>query len=156
MKHYIINRVVLVLIWIFSSSGLSQMPQGAQAAVAKIDTPHVVHNTTAPADNVKPVNSTEPPDIARGRQIFYSRCGGCHKLTKERLVGPGLKGVTERKSEEWIINTLTHLDKMVGTDLDDMPLFMSDCAIKAQGRNLNTIQAKAVLEFIKYNDKKNN
>ena len=154
MKHYILNTVLLVLVWVFSSSVFNPKLTTGKMRVADRDTPAVQ------AINITVVNnesgySYNQNQASRGSQIFRSRCIFCHKLTKERLVGPGLKGVTNRKSDSWILNTLTHLDKMVGTDLDDMPLFMTDCAVKAQGKNLTNEQAKAVLEFIKKNDSKN-
>lgn len=44
-----------------------------------------------------------PVDPAKGKQIFMSRCASCHAVAKD-LVGPALKGVGERRSEEWIIS----------------------------------------------------
>lgn len=34
--------------------------------------------------------------IANGQKIFKANCGSCHKLDDTKLIGPGLKGVTER------------------------------------------------------------
>lgn len=42
-------------------------------------------------------------DIAAGKQLFSSRCASCHAVGKE-VVGPALKNVEQRHSEEWIVN----------------------------------------------------
>jgi cytochrome c2 len=44
-----------------------------------------------------------PVDPAEGKQIFMSRCASCHAVATN-VVGPALKGVDQRRSEEWIVN----------------------------------------------------
>ena len=45
-------------------------------------------------------------DIEKGRAYFQEadqgNCGSCHYPDKRRLVGPGLQGVTQRHSVEWL------------------------------------------------------
>ena len=36
----------------------------------------------------------------KGNDIFGVKCSACHKLTDEKLVGPGWKGVTERRKPD--------------------------------------------------------
>jgi mono/diheme cytochrome c family protein len=38
----------------------------------------------------------------RGKEIFDKNCSICHKISDEKLVGPGLKDVTKRRSKEWM------------------------------------------------------
>ena len=38
----------------------------------------------------------------KGKQIFKKKCKACHRLTGSKFVGPGLAGVTKRRSEEWL------------------------------------------------------
>src|SRR6478736_455386 len=40
----------------------------------------------------------------KGKGLFEAKCTACHRLTDEKVVGPGLKGVTERRKPEWIMN----------------------------------------------------
>ncbi len=41
-----------------------------------------------------------------GKKIFYSKakggCSNCHKTSNEKLVGPGLAGISKLHSREWI------------------------------------------------------
>lgn len=49
----------------------------------------------------------------KGKQIFKKKCKACHRLTDSKFVGPGLAGVTERRSEEWMHKWLTHPKAMI-------------------------------------------
>lgn len=40
--------------------------------------------------------------VAAGEIIFQEKCSVCHKTTDQQLVGPGLKGVMERRDEKWV------------------------------------------------------
>lgn len=42
-------------------------------------------------------------NVDNGKKLFKQNCASCHKLDK-KLVGPALGGVTERRSEEWLIS----------------------------------------------------
>ena len=53
---------------------------------------------------------------AGGEKIYGVKCSGCHKLTDEKLVGPGWKGVSERHKPEWIMNFITNTDEMLNKD----------------------------------------
>jgi|GEM_PF-555614 cytochrome c2 len=39
----------------------------------------------------------------RGKEIFTTRCTACHSIAKD-VIGPALKDVDKRRSEEWIIS----------------------------------------------------
>lgn len=41
-------------------------------------------------------------DAANGKKLFKANCAACHKLDK-KLIGPALTGVTEKRSEEWLV-----------------------------------------------------
>ncbi len=42
-------------------------------------------------------------DAAEGETLFKNNCAACHASTDEILVGPGLKGISERRPIEWIV-----------------------------------------------------
>lgn len=41
-------------------------------------------------------------DVELGKKLFKQNCASCHKLDK-KLVGPALAGVSQRRSETWLI-----------------------------------------------------
>ena len=42
-------------------------------------------------------------NVENGEKIYKQNCTACHLMTKARLVGPGLEGVTEKYEKEWLI-----------------------------------------------------
>ncbi|MGE5442994.1 MAG: c-type cytochrome [Ignavibacteriales bacterium] len=53
----------------------------------------------------------------KGKGLFQSKgCAGCHTIGKGKLTGPDLKGVTQRRSEEWLKKWIKSPDTMVFTD----------------------------------------
>ena len=38
----------------------------------------------------------------QGETIFNTNCIACHLMSDEDLIGPGMKGVTDRREKEWI------------------------------------------------------
>ncbi len=42
------------------------------------------------------------PDVELGKKLFKQNCASCHKLDK-KLIGPELGGISQRRSEEWLI-----------------------------------------------------
>ncbi|MBL7941811.1 MAG: cytochrome c, partial [Flavobacteriales bacterium] len=54
-----------------------------------------------------PLNQTW---VTTGQGIYDLKCAACHKLTDQKLVGPGWKDVTSRRTPEWIMNFSTNVD----------------------------------------------
>ena len=51
----------------------------------------------------------------KGKTLFEAKCSACHKA-EERYVGPALKGVTTRRSAEWIMNMILNPAEMLEKD----------------------------------------
>ena len=49
----------------------------------------------------------------KGKEIYEKNCAVCHKLTDEKLVGPGLKDVTKRREKAWMKKFITASQDMV-------------------------------------------
>jgi len=100
---------------------------------------------------------THPLDedmVKKGQGIYDARCISCHKLTDEKLVGPGWKGVTDRRTPEWIMNFITNTDVMLDSDLIAQQLVVI-CIARMPNQNLNDAEARSVLESMRKNDGKN-
>jgi cytochrome c2 len=72
------------------------------------------------APDTKPVEQTYQADAGHGKEIFASVCMHCHTTTYElSAVGcPGLKGVLERHSAEWINTWLISPEAFAKKDED--------------------------------------
>jgi cytochrome c551/c552 len=86
-----------------------------------------------------------------GEKIYKVKCSACHKLTDERLVGPGWKGVTSRHTPEWIMNFVTNTDDMLNKDPKAQAL-LEICLVRMPNQNLSDEDARNVYEFMREND----
>jgi cytochrome c2 len=48
-----------------------------------------------------------------GESLFKNNCAFCHTTTDEAMVGPGLKGISERKKLKWIVTWVNNPDKVL-------------------------------------------
>lgn len=86
-----------------------------------------------------------------GNKVFSVKCSSCHKLTEEKLVGPGWKGVTSRHSAPWIMNFITNTDEMITKDPKAQAL-LEICLVRMPNQNLSDDDARNLLEFMRKND----
>lgn len=123
------------------------------------------NTTTTTADAANPkgigphqnVQLTHPLDekmVAAGKAVYDVKCQSCHKLTNEKLVGPGWKGVTDRRTPEWIMNFVTNVDEMIEKDPAAQKM-LEECLVRMPNQNLSETDARSVLEYMRKNDGKN-
>lgn len=86
-----------------------------------------------------------------GESISQTKCQSCHKLTDEKLVGPGWKGVTSRRTGHWIMNFITNPDPMIDKD-PELQAQLELCLVRMPNQNLNEEEARQILEFMRQND----
>ena len=103
------------------------------------------------ADNVKLGASLDAAMASKGEAIAATKCTSCHKLTDEKLVGPGWKGVTERRKPEWIMNFITNPDPMIDKD-PAVQAALELCLVRMPNQSLSDEDARQILEFQRKND----
>lgn len=65
----------------------------------------------------------EAIDVTKGEKLYKQNCAACHKIDK-RLVGPALGGVTERRSEEWLLRWIRNNQELRESgDADAIAIF---------------------------------
>lgn len=87
----------------------------------------------------------------RGEKLADLKCTSCHKLTDEKLVGPGWAGVTKRHKPEWIMNFMTNTDVMIDKD-PKVQSMLEICMVRMPNQNLSDGDARDILEFLRKND----
>jgi mono/diheme cytochrome c family protein len=93
----------------------------------------------------------EQERIPRGLAIYEMKCQACHKLNDQRVVGPGWKGVTQRRKPEWIMNMVTNVEVMLDQDPEAQKL-LELCLTRMPNQNVSVGDARDVLEFMRQND----
>jgi mono/diheme cytochrome c family protein len=88
--------------------------------------------------------------IEEGKAIFMTRCAGCHNIN-QRLTGPALAGVHERRSIEWIISFVKSSQSLVKSgDKDAVSIFEQFNKIPMPDHSdLSDDNIKQIVEYIK-------
>lgn len=101
--------------------------------------------------DVQLADKLDPAMAEKGDKLYELKCSSCHKLTDERLVGPGWHGVTSRHKPEWIMNFMTNTDDMIDKDPKAQAM-LEICMVRMPNQNLSDDDAREILEFMRKND----
>lgn len=101
--------------------------------------------------DVQIADKLDPAMAAKGQKIAELKCESCHKMTDERLVGPGWQGVTSRHKPDWIMNFMTNTDAMIDKDPKAQAM-LEICMVRMPNQNLSDDEAREILEFMRKND----
>ena len=161
------NRKHILIALLFTTAAITFLACNSNSDKSKESADNSTPATNTPASDegtnpkgigkYKDVQLTHPLDdkmIASGKNVYDVKCSSCHKTTDEKLVGPGWKGVTDRRTPEWIMNFVTNTDEMIEKDTAAKSL-LEVCLVKMPNQNLQEADARAVLEFMRKNDGKN-
>ncbi len=161
MKCNYLQIVVTAAVVICSACGGNSSQQEEKTpAAAPADNSMVADKPAADPKGIgkfRDVQLTHPLDeamVQQGKTVAELKCTSCHRLTEEKLVGPGWKGVTGRRTPEWIMNFITNVDEMLNKDAEAQAM-LEVCMVRMPNQNLSDEDARAVLEFLRKNDGKN-
>ena len=110
-----------------------------------------VHGTEIKAGDVELTTPLNQQWVSNGKGIYEMKCQSCHKLTDERLVGPGWKGVTQKREPHWVMNMITNVDMMLEKDPEAQKL-LEQCLVRMPNQNIAKDDARQILEFMRFND----
>ena len=120
-------------------------PNPSEAAAPQPET----HGT-----EVKTVELTTPLNkewVTSGKSIYELKCLACHKLSNEKLVGPGWEGVTKRREPVWIMNMITNVEMMLEKDPEAQKM-LEECLVRMPNQNITQEDARKLIEFMRSND----
>jgi mono/diheme cytochrome c family protein len=84
-----------------------------------------------------------------GEKLFRSNCASCHKTTKEKLVGPGLEGVTDRRDMDWLLEWTKNSQAMVEEgDKQAVKLYEEYNQQVMPSQDLTEDEIRAIYDFI--------
>jgi cytochrome c551/c552 len=90
------------------------------------------------------INSQTPED-----EKNFQQCKACHTIGGGKLVGPDLKGITERREEVWLIKFIQNSQELIqsGDELA-IQVFNENMKIPMPAHNLTDDQVRGVLAYI--------
>lgn len=110
-----------------------------------------VHGSELKEGDITLNTPLEQAMVSAGKSTYELKCQSCHRLTEEKLVGPGWKDVTKKRKPLWIMNMITNVDMMLETDAEAQKL-LEQCMVRMPNQNITKDQAREVLEFMRSND----
>jgi len=110
-----------------------------------------VHGDLVRPEDIQLTNPLNAQWVKEGKGIYDLKCQSCHKLTNEKLVGPGWLGVTKKRTPDWIMNMITNVDIMLEKDPEAQKL-LEECLVRMPNQNLSKDEARRVIEFQRSND----
>lgn len=109
------------------------------------------HGTEIKESEITITNPLNSEWVTDGKAIYELKCLSCHRLTEEKLVGPGWKNVSKNRKPVWILNMITNVDMMLDTDAEAQKL-LEQCLVRMPNQNIMLDGARKVLEFMRSND----
>lgn len=85
---------------------------------------------------------------SRGEETFKAICTACH-MAEQRMIGPALKGVYERRSPEWVMNMILNPDRMLKEDPIAQALLKEYNNAIMLNQNLSEEQARDIAEYLR-------
>lgn len=148
--HRIIDRIfMLALVGLAAcggGTGEPSTPPGASAAPG------------ADAGGVSTANLIKASDITlgdidqgmveKGQATYDVKCQACHSTGPNRVVGPGWKGILDRRKPEWIMNMMLNIDVMLETD-EEAQKGLEECLVRMPNQGLSKDDGRNVLEYMR-------
>lgn len=152
-KKWLVLPAILIFLVACSGSGDQQPATGPQAneKTAEGNPSYDPERGIGKFKDVQISEKLDPAMAAEGEKVYDVKCASCHRLTEEKLVGPGWKGVTSRHKPEWIMNFVTNVDEMLDKD-PKAQAQLEICLVRMPNQNLSDDDARNVYEYMRKND----
>jgi cytochrome c551/c552 len=150
------SRLILLLLFAGSllfvacKEGAKKDPPPVDVQELTKDKPEV-HGAELKASDITLGTPLDAAMVTGGKGIYELKCQSCHRLTDEKLVGPGWKDVTKKRQPVWIMNMITNVEMMLETDPEAQKL-LEQCMVRMPNQNITKDQAREILEFMRSND----
>jgi len=85
---------------------------------------------------------------AMGEELFNTTCVACHTVTTDRLIGPGLEGVGDRRDHEWLVSFIMEPDRLTAEGDTIANRLLAEYMVPMPNLGTTRAQAESVLEYI--------
>ncbi|MBI4209798.1 MAG: cytochrome c [Deltaproteobacteria bacterium] len=117
------------------------------AFVGEIKEPPKTTFVKETVESKKPTLGTE--SAIDGAALFQKNCTACHTIGKGKLVGPDLKGVTSKRSKEWLIQWIKSSQAMVKKGDKEAVALFNEYHIPMPDQNLSDEEINAIYRYVK-------
>ncbi len=87
-----------------------------------------------------------------GEELFRTTCMACHSTGTDRLVGPGLEGIADRRDREWLVSFITEPDRLIGEGDTIASRLLAEYMVPMPNIGTTRAQAESVLDYLANSD----
>ncbi|QCR21013.1 cytochrome c3 family protein [Pontibacter sp. SGAir0037] len=106
------TKLLIAFLFAFTTS-FGALAQGSEQADVDAHgaTPGATQGAAAASTGGLPVD--DQAIVSSGESLFKNNCASCHAVTADVVVGPGLKGVNERRSQSWLLKWIKNSQSLI-------------------------------------------
>src|SRR5690606_6013624 len=84
-----------------------------------------------------------------GKDLFKTNCAACHSVGKNKLVGPGLEGINDKRNREWLIKWTKNSGELIASgDKDAIAIFEEFNKIPMPAQALSDEQLNEIYDYL--------
>ena len=87
-----------------------------------------------------------------GQDLFETKCAACHSLGSDRVVGPGLAGVSDRRDRAWMVDFIVAPDRVIADGDSIAARLLEEYQVPMPNLGLTQGEAERVLDYMSAND----
>lgn len=141
------NLIIIASLALFTACGGSEQQQqtNTQSSEVKTYDPSIGEGKFT---SITIPDSIDSKLVEEGKQAFENKCVSCHKTNEEKLVGPGLKGITTRKKAEWIMNYVSNPELMIEKD-PELQEQVKLYTVRMPNQGITESEARSLYEYLR-------
>lgn len=93
-------------------------------------------------------DTIDEESAARGKEQFEAICIACH-MVDQRMIGPAMEGVYERRNPAWVMNMMLNPDEMLQKDPIAIALLKEYNNAIMLNQNLTEEEARDLAEYLR-------
>lgn len=94
------------------------------------------------------VSATPLRGQADGEELFRSHCVACHSTGADRVVGPGLADVVERRDRAWLVAQITEPDRLIAAGDSIAERLVTEYEMAMPNLGITPGQAESILDYL--------
>lgn len=84
-----------------------------------------------------------------GKDLFKTNCAACHSIGSNKLVGPGMEGINEKRSREWLLKWTKNSAELIASgDKDAVAIFEEFSKIPMPAQALSDEQLNQIFDYL--------
>jgi mono/diheme cytochrome c family protein len=83
-----------------------------------------------------------------GEAAFQTRCAACHSTGANRIVGPGLAGVTQTQDRAWLLRKITEPDRLTAEGDSRTQALVAEFGTPMPNMGVSRAEAESILDFL--------